>query len=142
MRQRKHRLAEMNVVPYIDVMLVLLIIFMITSPLLTQGVDVDLPTVKQAKNILPDKKPVVVTVNANGELFLEYDKEPQELSASELVTQIKSIMLTPPQSEVLVKGDNLLPYGEIVKIMGLLREAGIAKVGLITKPPHSPTKRR
>ena len=141
MRQRKHRLAEMNVVPYIDVMLVLLIIFMITSPLLTQGVDVNLPTVKQAKTLMPEKKPIVVTMNAKGEIFLEYEDKPRALLASELVMEIKNFMATTPNLEVLIKGDSELPYGEVIEMMGLLRAAGIDKVGLITKPPHASDKR-
>jgi len=131
MRQRNHRISQMNVVPYIDVMLVLLIIFMITSPLLTQGVDVNLPTLKQSKTISPaPSKFIIVTINAQGHLFL--DDGPQPLSPSELLTQV--VAKRHPNSEVLVKGDTRLPYGEVVKVMGLLREAGLEKVGLLTKP--------
>lgn len=135
MRQhyRKRRIAEMNVVPYIDVMLVLLIIFMITSPLLTQGVDVELPAVKQAKDVQPEQnKPIVVTANAQNELFL--NDEEQAISITELLTRVTALRQLSPNAPVLVRGDAQLAYGEIVKIMSLLQEAGVDKVGLLTQP--------
>lgn len=141
MRQRNQRLSQMNVVPYIDVMLVLLIIFMITSPLLSQGIDVELPVVKKSKTVSPEQsKLIVVSVNAQGELFLDDDK--QSLSPSELLTKVVAKLRTMTQSEVLVKGDAHLAYGEVVKVMGLLQEAGIDKVGLLTKPPQSLKKEK
>ena len=137
MRRRNQRLSQMNVVPYIDVMLVLLIIFMITSPLLTQGIDVELPTVKQSKTISPEQtKLIVVSVNAQGELFLD-DDDKHALAPSDLLNKVVAKLRITPQSEVLVKGDARLAYGEVVTVMGLLQEAGIDKVGLWTKPPQS-----
>jgi len=131
MRQRKHRLAEMNVVPYIDVMLVLLIIFMITSPLLTQGVDVELPTT-QGRDVAPKDKQKVITINAKGELFV--GSATQSLSPPELFSRMSTLIKQVPETEILIRGDLQLPYGEVVKIMGLLREAGVQKVGLLIKP--------
>ncbi len=132
MRQRKHRLAEMNVVPYIDVMLVLLIIFMITSPLLTQGVDVELPTITQGRDVAPKDKQKVITINAKGELFV--GSATQSLSPLELFSRMSTLIKQVPETEILIRGDQQLPYGEIVKVMGLLREAGVQKVGLLIKP--------
>ncbi|RKZ49643.1 MAG: protein TolR [Candidatus Parabeggiatoa sp. nov. 3] len=132
-RRRHRRIAEMNVVPYIDVMLVLLIIFMITSPLLTRSVDVELPTVRQAENVLPEQSQfVIVTLDSAGQLFLNEDKQP--LSMKTLLTRVAALIRFNPNSQVLVRGDHRLAYGKVVKIMSLLQEAGVEKVGLLTKP--------
>lgn len=133
LRSRRHRMNEMNVVPYIDVMLVLLIIFMITSPLLTRSVEVELPTVKQAETIIPEQNQLlIVTVDAQGQLFLDADKEP--IATETLLTRVAAVMRLSPNSQVLVAGDSQLAYGEVVKVMSLLREIGVEKVGLLTKP--------
>jgi biopolymer transport protein TolR len=133
LRPRRHRMNEMNVVPYIDVMLVLLIIFMITSPLLTRSVEVDLPTVKQAETVVPEQsRLLIVTVDAQGQLFLDEDKEP--IATETLLTRVAAVMRLSPNSQVLVAGDSQLAYGEVVKVMSLLREVGVEKVGLLTKP--------
>jgi biopolymer transport protein TolR len=135
-RRRRRRLSEMNVVPYIDVMLVLLIIFMITSPLLTRSVDVELPAVKQAENLPSTQtKFVIVTVDAQGRLFLDDDEK--ALSMETLLTRVAASIRFAPDSQVLVRGDSRLAYGEVVKIMSLLQEAGVSKVGLLTKPLQS-----
>ncbi|BAP55825.1 protein TolR [Thioploca ingrica] len=132
-RARRHRMNEMNVVPYIDVMLVLLIIFMITSPLLTRSVEVELPTVKKAETVVPEQNRfVIVTVDAQGQLFLDEDKEP--ISTEALLTRVTAVMRLNPNSQVLVAGDSQLAYGKVVKVMSLLRETGVEKVGLLTKP--------
>jgi TolR protein len=132
-RARRHRMNEMNVVPYIDVMLVLLIIFMITSPLLTRSVEVELPTVKKAEPVVPEQNRfVIVTVDAQGQLFLDEDKEP--ISTETLLTRVTAVMRLNPNSQVLVAGDSQLAYGKVVKVMSLLRETGVEKVGLLTKP--------
>jgi biopolymer transport protein TolR len=132
-RRRHRRIAEMNVVPYIDVMLVLLIIFMITSPLLTRSVDVELPTVKQAENVLPEQSQfIIVTLDSTGQLFLNEDK--QALSLKTLLTRVAALIRFNPNSQVLVRGDHRLAYGEVVKVMSWLQEAGVEKVGLLTKP--------
>lgn len=132
-RARRHRMNEMNVVPYIDVMLVLLIIFMITSPLLTRSVEVELPTVKKAETVVPEQNRfVIVTVDAQGQLFLDEDKEP--ISTETLLTRVTAVMRLNPNSQVLVAGDSQLAYGKVVKVMSLLRETGVEKVGLLTKP--------
>jgi biopolymer transport protein TolR len=131
-RRRRRRLSEMNVVPYIDVMLVLLIIFMITSPLLTRSVEVDLPTVQQAKPVVPKQSRfIIVTLDAYGQLFLDGDK--QALTVTELLTRVAALIRYQPNSQVLIRGDSRLSYGEVVKVMSLLQEAGVSKVGLLTR---------
>lgn len=132
-RRRRHRLSQMNVVPYIDVMLVLLIIFMITSPLLTRSVEVELPTVKSGKPVVPEKNRfVIVTLDAQGRLFLDDDEQP--LSMETLLTRVAALMRFIPDAQVLVRGDSRLAYGQVVQVMSLLQEAGVYQVGLLTKP--------
>ncbi|MBE9562097.1 MAG: protein TolR [Proteobacteria bacterium] len=131
-RKRRRHMAEMNVVPYIDVMLVLLIIFMITSPLLTRSVEVELPAVQQAESVkTEDINFVIITINAKGQLFLDDDK--QALTDKELLVKVVALTRFIANSQVLIKGDHRLSYGNIVKLMAILREAGVEKVGLLTK---------
>lgn len=128
--QRKQRvpLAEINVVPYIDVMLVLLIIFMITAPLLTQGVKVDLPKIA-AKSIAENsKEPIIVSVDANGNYYLNVSHKPsQALNVHTLQTQVTAQLRLAQQHgevrKVLVKGDRNVPYGKVVQAMVLLQKA-------------------
>lgn len=143
MRYRNHRLtrrplAEINVVPYIDVMLVLLVIFMITAPLLTQGIHVNLP--HTTAKALPPKKamPIVVSVNARGKLFLNIDKNPtQPITAQRLMSRINTILTQAKKHhqkrDVYVKGDRSAHYGQVVKAMVLLQKASVPSVGLITQ---------
>lgn len=131
-------MAEINVVPYIDVMLVLLVIFMITAPLLTQGVKVDLVEA-DAKPIEDDaKRPLLVTVDAQGGFHLTYDDDrTQELDEEELLTKSASIIKNNPGIPVLVKGDRNVVYDRVVKAMVVLQSAGAPSVGLITQPPEA-----
>lgn len=133
-RRRRHRISDMNVVPYIDVMLVLLIIFMITSPLLSQSVEVELPAVSKAETIVPEQqtKFVIVTVDAQGQVFL--DEDTQALTMEELLSRVMALKRFAPNSQVLVRGDSRLAYGKVVKVMSLLQEAGVEKIGLLTTP--------
>jgi biopolymer transport protein TolR len=132
-RRRRRRMAEMNVVPYIDVMLVLLIIFMITSPLLTRNVEVELPTVTKAENVLSKpKRFIIITLDAQGRRFLDEDKTPLETET--LLTRVAALVRYEPDAQVLIRGDRRLTYGEVVKVMSLLQESGVKKVGLLTQP--------
>jgi len=132
-RRRRRRITDMNVVPYIDVMLVLLIIFMITSPLLSRSVDVQLPNVKKATAVSSSKTDIIiVSINAQGQLFVDSDEKP--LSTEQLITRITALRRLSSNSSVLVRGDSRLAYGEIVKVMSLLQGIGVSKVGLMTKP--------
>ncbi len=135
---RRRLNASINVVPYIDVMLVLLIIFMVTAPLITTGVNVDLPTaaanpIDQAQN-----EPVVLTVDSKGRLYLDigaHTKKP--LSPSRVVLMTKAVLTRKPGTPVVVKAAGSVPYNTVVRAMVLLQQAGASKVGLATQPPPS-----
>ncbi len=131
--------AEINVVPYIDVMLVLLIIFMVTSPFVTQGVDVELPDASSAKNaadLVGDSEAsfIIIEVDRAGNLGLSVnDEEVQRgLTLEELITGVKAQLLVSPKSPVAVGGDAATPYAEVILVLDELSQAGISKVGLLT----------
>lgn len=138
-RIKKKPIAEINVVPYIDVMLVLLVIFMITAPLLTQGVNVNLPQAKAKAMSAKDKTPIVVSVNSHGQYFLNLAKNPlQPIDAQQLMSQVSAYLLLAKehhqQRPVYVKGDRAVSYGHVVQAMVMLQKAGAGDVGLITEP--------
>lgn len=135
-RNQRRLMSEINVVPFIDVMLVLLVIFMITAPLLTQGVKVDLPKTK-SQAMTQDKEPLIVTVDSKGDFYLNLsDKPHQPITAQTLshfvTNQLKETATV--QRPVLVRGDKNVNYGKIVEAMVLLQQAGAKSVGLITEP--------
>lgn len=135
---RKRPLSEINVVPYIDVMLVLLVIFMITTPILTQGVNVSLPQ-GAARALLPKQKaPIIVSIDNRGDYFLNISKEPyQPITTQDLVIRVtKALQLTKKnhqKQEVYIKGDKKIDYGKVVQIIELLQHAGANSVGLMTQ---------
>jgi len=137
-RQRKRPMSEINVVPYIDVMLVLLIIFMVTAPLLSQGVNVELPQAS-AQSIPPkEQEPLIVSVDAKGNYYLNAAQNPdQPIDAAALTEQVTTALQTAQkqgqQRPVLVKGDKNVDYGRVVTAMVLLQRAGAASVGLVTE---------
>jgi biopolymer transport protein TolR len=137
-------MGEINVVPYIDVMLVLLIIFMITAPLLAEGVKVDLPKAgAQAipPDMLKDTKPIVLSIDAQGQLFLNYhDPEDAPVDAATVEAQAAAVLRRAPETVVLVRGDYRVAYGEVVAAMVLLQRAGADKVGFVTQPPEKKRK--
>jgi len=136
-RIRKRPMAEINVVPYIDVMLVMLVIFMITAPLLTQGVKVDLPAAAAQPMDDSDQEPLVVSVDVSGNLFLNVGEAPEEPVAAEtLVQTVAAVLRRQPQKSVLVRGDHAVDYGAVVSAMVLLQQAGVPNVGLVTEPPE------
>lgn len=133
-RSRRKPMSEINIVPYIDVMLVLLVIFMITAPLLQQGVNVQLPQAKAKVLSAQEKMPVIVSVDAQGRYFLNISQQPtQPISNSALTQAIQSALKTNPQRTVLVKGDQQANYGNVVNAMALLQQAGVNDVGLLTQ---------
>ncbi|ACD30459.1 protein TolR [Francisella tularensis] len=137
---RKQRpMVQINVVPYIDVMLVLLVIFMITTPILTQGVKVDLPKAQSEKIPSNDSKPIVVTVNKQGEYFINQGvNDPKTaLSSGALANAVVSLSQQNPGKPVYVRGDSSASYGEVVKAMALIQKADIDKVGLVTEDGKS-----
>ncbi|WP_192483588.1 MULTISPECIES: protein TolR [Cysteiniphilum] len=134
-RTKRKAMVEINVVPYIDVMLVLLIIFMITAPMLTQGVKVDLPQA-QAKKIPPsDQKPLIVTVNQQGQYFINRNEERNALTASQLSELVGTTLAQDKNKQIYVRGDKNASYGQVVEAMVLLQKAGVASVGLVTDDP-------
>ncbi|MEP4146681.1 MAG: protein TolR [Halioglobus sp.] len=128
-------MAEINVVPYIDVMLVLLIIFMATAPMLMQGVKVDLPEASSDPVENQDSEPLIVSVNAGGELFLNLGNEKQVLALATIRDRVSKVMKRNPNKPVLIWGDEAVPYGEVVTVMVALQQAGAPSVGLVTENP-------
>jgi len=134
-RIKKKPIGEINVVPYIDVMLVMLVIFMITAPLLNQGVDVELPQADAEPMDDQQQDPLVLSVDAEGRYFLNIGDDPETpVDAEELVTRVAAILRQRPKTPVLVRGDTSVDYGRVVAAMALLQQAGAAKVGLVTEP--------
>ncbi len=135
-RNRHRPMAEINVVPYIDVMLVLLIIFMVTAPMLMQGVKVDLPEASAAPVDNQDSEPLIVSVDASGQLFLNLGQEKQVLALPTIKDRVAAVMRRSPEKPVLVWGDRAVPYGDVVTVMVALQEAGAPSVGLVTEEPQ------
>jgi len=142
-RVGKGLMGEINVVPYIDVMLVLLVIFMITAPLLTQGVKVELPQASAAPIDQEAKEPLVVTVDSAGKLYLNLgEREGRPVSDEDLVRRARLILKQQPDVPVLVRGDKDAAYGHVVYAMTLLQQAGAPSVGLLTQPAEKPSRQR
>lgn len=136
-RARLRPMAEINVVPYIDVMLVLLIIFMVTAPMLMQGVQVDLPRAKTEPVESQDSEPLIVSINARGQLFLNLGaQDDQILSLATVRQRVGAVIRRSPDKPVLVWGDRAVPYGEVVALMAALKDAGATGVGLVTEDPR------
>jgi biopolymer transport protein TolR len=133
-RKRRKLKSEINVVPYIDVMLVLLIIFMVTAPLLNLGVDIHLPQAA-AKSVQDIKEPVLVSVDKDGNLFLTLGAAKREpTDADDLVRKVSGFVRQNPQVSVMIGGDERVDYGKIYQAMALLQQAGVPKVGLMSQP--------
>ncbi len=136
-RIKKRPMSEINVVPYIDVMLVLLIIFMITAPLLSQGVNVDLPQAPSSPLPPNEKEPVIVNVDKNGNFFINYgENQDKPVTPDVLVNRVSALLKYQPGIPVLVGGDTNVPYGQVIQVMTLLQQAGVPSVGMITDPPE------
>jgi biopolymer transport protein TolR len=140
--RRRRLMAEINVVPYIDVMLVLLIIFMITAPLLKEGVKVDLPAAA-AKPIdadfLKNHQPLILSIDARGRMYINFGQnQDQPTSEATVSSRAAALLRRDPQTPVLVKADTTVPYGTVVRAMVLLQQAGATKVGFLTDPPRTP----
>ena len=137
-RTKRHKPnAEINVVPYIDVMMVLLVIFMVTAPMLTQGVTVDLPQA-QSDPVASDElsQPLVISVTKSGDFYLELgESNKQPITLERIGIQVGKILLRAPDTQVLLRGDKAIEYGLIVKIMTVLQQAGAQSVGLVSESP-------
>lgn len=128
-------MSEINVVPYIDVMLVLLIIFMVTAPLLMQGVEVELPKAASEPIDSEQDEPLIVSIKADGSYYLNLGDEDKPVALARVKEQVGKILRQKPKTPVLVWGDRRVAYGEVVTLMGALQEAGAPDVGLVTENP-------
>jgi biopolymer transport protein TolR len=129
-------MSEINVVPYIDVMLVLLIIFMITAPLLSQGIDVKLP--QSPSELLPptEKEPLVVSVDSKGNFFINYgENQDQPVNSEVLINRVTALLRYQPDIPVYIKGDTNVSYGRVVAAMALLQQSGVDGIGMVTEAP-------
>jgi biopolymer transport protein TolR len=129
--KKKEVICDINVVPYIDVMLVLLVIFMVTAPLLSQGVRVELPTAQTEALPQSSRPPLVVSVDAAGRFYLDQSKTPIEADA--LAFAIEAAVQKEPDRSVLIRGDRHIDYGRMMEAMVLLKQAGVSKIGLMTE---------
>jgi biopolymer transport protein TolR len=126
-RSRRRAMAEINVTPFVDVMLVLLIVFMVTAPLLTVGVPVDLPKTR-AQTLGQDREPLSITVKRDGRIFLQNTPIAEE----GLVEKLKAISANGYDQRIFVRGDKAVDYGRVMEVMGLLSAAGFTHIGLVT----------
>lgn len=135
-KHKRRLVAEINVVPYIDVMLVLLIVFMVTAPMLMQGVKVELPQAPSAPLDNQEQEPLIVSIKADGSYYLDLGngKNVQEALPS-IIEKVAKVLRQQPKTPVLVWGDARVDYGEVVTLMSELQNAGAPSVGLVTEPP-------
>ena len=134
-RSKNRPVAEINVVPYIDVMMVLLVIFIATAPVVMQGVTVDLPQAESEKMSKDLKTPIVCTADANGRYFVDLgDSHTEVRELNELTALVSDYLMTRPGSPVVVQGDAKASYDSVVQLMNALKKAGVESVGLVTQP--------
>lgn len=134
-RQKRKPMSDINVVPYIDVMLVLLIIFMVTAPMLTQGVKVDLPKVEASDiEIQANQEPLIVSIDSNGAYFMEMSSlSGKAMELADLVDATAKLLSSNQALSILIRGDKNVLYGRVVELMAELQQAGAQGVGLITE---------
>jgi biopolymer transport protein TolR len=134
--QKRKLMGEINVVPYIDVMLVLLVIFMVTAPLLTQGIEVDLPkAAAEPIQDVPNTPPLVLSVDKEGNLYINVgDDEDKPTTGEEVIRRVGIVMRTSPETQILVKADRAVPYGNVVGAMVVLQQGGAESIGFVTDP--------
>lgn len=135
-RVKRKLVAEINVVPYIDVTLVLLVVFMITAPLLMQGVKVELPTANSAPMDTKDQEPFIVSIKSDGSYWVDQKGNNVATSLADVKDRVAKILRQRPQTPVLVWGDANVDYGSVVSLMSELQLAGAPSVGLVTEPPR------
>ena len=134
--QKRKLMGEINVVPYIDVMLVLLVIFMVTAPMLTQGIEVELPKAgAEPIDDVPNHPPLVISIDAEGNLYVNVgDNEDEPVSGKEVVARVGAVLRNRPDTPILVKADRSVPYGNVVGAMVLLQRGGAESIGFVTDP--------
>lgn len=133
-RSTKKQMSEINVVPYIDVMLVLLIIFMVTTPLLTTGVDVELPQAQANSIDTQNQEPFVVTVDIDGNYYLNDNEEP--VDTNQVRAAAAAVLRRSPETQFMVRGDKDALFDQAVTAMVMLQQAGVPSVGIVTKSPQ------
>ena len=137
MSRRRKPMSQINVVPYIDVMLVLLVIFMVTAPMFNQGVQVDLPQApsEPIKDFMEQQEPFIVSVDVQGKIYVNQSANPnQALNFEEFQQQAAGLLASQSQKEAYVKGDSKVQYGNVMRVMVVLQQAGVLSVGLISQP--------
>lgn len=130
---RRSSLSQINVTPFVDVMLVLLIIFMVTAPMLDQGVEVDLPEVAEAPGLPVQQEPLIVTLERNGQILIGKAKIDQ---LAKLGPVIQQALKGKPDREVFLEADQKVPYGRVVQVMAAVKKAGVEKLGMVTRLPE------
>ena len=133
-RNKRRPMAEINVVPYIDVMLVLLVIFMITAPMLTQGVDVELPNANAAPIQDSENDVMIASIDSKGKYYLDVGGKQESISLAQIQDRVRKVISQNPKMSVLVRGDKNVPYGDVIGLMVTLQGAGVPNVGLVTDP--------
>ena len=136
-KSKRKLVAEINVVPYIDVTLVLLVVFMITAPLLMQGVKVEMPDANSAPMDTKDQEPFIVSIKADGSFWIDIKGENQPQPLAIIKDRVAKVLRQKPQTPVLVWGDSAVDYGSVVNLMSELQLAGAPSVGLVTEPPRN-----
>jgi len=137
MSRRRKPMSQINVVPYIDVMLVLLVIFMVTAPMFNQGVQVDLPQApsEPIKDFMEQQEPFIVSVDVQGKIYVNQSANPnQALNFEEFQQQAAGLLASQSQKQAYVKGDSKVQYGNVMRVMVVLQQAGVLSVGLISQP--------
>ena len=135
MQKKRKQIAEINVVPYIDVMLVLLIIFMVTAPLLTQGVQISLPKINSKVIPASPIEPLIVSLDEKGLIYLDIDQNVnQPIEIETLVNRVVAVLRYQPATKIFLKADAMVNYGRVIEIMASLQIAGVNDVGMITAP--------
>lgn len=133
--KRRKLAADINIVPYIDVMLVLLVIFMVTAPLLTQGISVKLPRTA-AQPIHSSEEPVTLFVDARGHYFLDVGSHPKEpLNGAQVTKEVSKVLKARPDAMILIRADKSVPYARVAEGMAFLQAAGASRIGFVTRPP-------
>ena len=127
--KRRRPMSEINVTPFVDVMLVLLIVFMVTAPLLTVGIPVELPETRSSDTLSDDQSPLVATVQEDGSVSLQKNI----MDADTLIARLQAIVVENPSVELYVRGDRRVPYGTVIGVMDMIKSAGMSRVKLVTK---------
>tara|TARA_B110000091_G_C13585652_1_gene378405 strand:+ start:184 stop:606 length:423 start_codon:yes stop_codon:yes gene_type:complete len=138
LKRRRNLISDINVVPYIDVMLVLLVIFMVAAPLMVQGISVNLPEVSSDALPVENSEPLIISVRSDGSFFLEIDAtRNQPLTIEEVSQEVTKLLQADKNMQVVIRGDAEVKYEKVMMLMALLQQLGSKNIGLITKPPKS-----